>query len=176
MFLVDLRSKENAVQYIHSFTSLAGCRLAENCSLKRSWLEPPSQPEQQGTAVLLSKKKHVTVLASVAAPPCEKVVEQMILPCQPPPCNPSPCNDTCESVSHSPSCANYMCPNTWSSSPLNTSQAFVTSFSLVMSFFLAAAGKTYLISGFRIFTARPNTCMYLISANPKMSCVEENKL
>ena len=69
------------------------------------------------------KEKHVTVLASVAAPPCEKVVEQMILPCQPP-----PCNDTCESVSHSPSCANYMCPNTWSSSPLNTSQAFVTSF------------------------------------------------
>ena len=40
-------------------------------------------------SVLLSKKKHVTVLASVAAPPCEKVVEQMILPCQPPPCNPS---------------------------------------------------------------------------------------
>ena len=117
------------------------------------------------------KEKHVTVLASVAAPPCEKVVEQMILPCQPP-----PCNDTCESVSHSPSCANYMRPNTWSSSPLNTSQAFVTSFSLVMSFFLAAAGKTYLISGFRIFTTWPNTCMYLISANPKMSCVEENKL
>ena len=113
----------------HTLLILSG-GLEKNCALKTLWLEP-WQPRQ----IQLEchpKKKHIIFLVSAAAPPSEKEVEQMILPCQPTPLamtlvNQSPILPPVQTI---------LIIKPWTSS-----HAFVTSFSLKMSFFLAAAGK-----------------------------------